>query len=55
MILLGGSRRTELTQGQAAMTPTPRLAITTLVASLGYLGLAVLGFGGLPRSSLIRP
>jgi protein-S-isoprenylcysteine O-methyltransferase Ste14 len=28
------------------MTPTPRLAIITVVASAGYLGLAVLGFGG---------
>jgi protein-S-isoprenylcysteine O-methyltransferase Ste14 len=46
MIRLGGSRRAELTRGQAAMTPTPRLAIITLVATLGYLGPAVLGFGG---------
>ena len=28
------------------MTPTPRLAIITMVASLGYLGLAILGWGG---------
>lgn len=28
------------------MTPTLRLAIITIVASFGYLGLAVLGFGG---------
>jgi protein-S-isoprenylcysteine O-methyltransferase Ste14 len=31
---------------QAAMTPTPRLAIFTIVASLAYLGLAILGGGG---------
>jgi protein-S-isoprenylcysteine O-methyltransferase Ste14 len=28
------------------MTPTLRLAIITIVVTLGYLGLAVLGFGG---------
>jgi protein-S-isoprenylcysteine O-methyltransferase Ste14 len=28
------------------MTPTPRLALITLVATLAYLGLAVLGWGG---------
>jgi protein-S-isoprenylcysteine O-methyltransferase Ste14 len=28
------------------MIPTPRLAITTLVATLVYLGLAILGWGG---------
>jgi protein-S-isoprenylcysteine O-methyltransferase Ste14 len=28
------------------MTPTPRLAFTTAVAALAYLGLAVLGWGG---------
>ena len=28
------------------MTPTPRLAIIAMVASLGYLGLAILGWGG---------
>jgi hypothetical protein len=33
-------------QEQAAMTPTLRLAIITIMASFGYLGLAVLGFGG---------
>lgn len=44
MILLGGLRRTELTKGQATMTP--RLAIGTIVATFAYLGLAVLGGGG---------
>jgi protein-S-isoprenylcysteine O-methyltransferase Ste14 len=28
------------------MTPTPRLAIVTLLATLAYLGLAILGWGG---------
>jgi hypothetical protein len=28
------------------MTPTPRLGIITIVASLGYLGFAILGWGG---------
>ncbi len=28
------------------MTPTPRLAISTMVATLAYLGLAILGWGG---------
>jgi len=28
------------------MTPTPRLAFTTMAATLAYLGLAVLGWGG---------
>jgi hypothetical protein len=28
------------------MTPTARLAIITIVATLGYLGLAILGWGG---------
>jgi len=28
------------------MTPTPRLALITLVATLAYLGLAILGWGG---------
>jgi protein-S-isoprenylcysteine O-methyltransferase Ste14 len=37
-------RRTELTKGQATMTP--RLAIGTIVATFAYLGLAVLGGGG---------
>jgi protein-S-isoprenylcysteine O-methyltransferase Ste14 len=44
MILLGGSRRTELTQGQATMAP--RSAIGTIVATFAYLGLAVLAWGG---------
>jgi protein-S-isoprenylcysteine O-methyltransferase Ste14 len=37
-------RRTELTKGQATMAL--RLAIGTIVATLAYLGLAVLGWGG---------
>ena len=28
------------------MTPTPRLAFITIVATLAYLGLAILGWGG---------
>ena len=28
-----------------AMTPTPRVAIITVVATLAYLGLAILGWG----------
>ncbi len=31
------------------MTPTPRLALTTIVATLAYLGLAILGWGGFAR------
>ena len=33
------------------MTPTPRLALTTIVATLAYLGLAILGWGGSALSS----
>ena len=32
---------------EAAMTPTPGLAVLTIVGTLAYLGLAVLGAGGL--------
>jgi protein-S-isoprenylcysteine O-methyltransferase Ste14 len=32
--------------GEAAMTPTPRLALITIVATIAYLGLAILGWGG---------
>jgi hypothetical protein len=31
---------------EAAMTPTPRLAFITIVTTLVYLGLAILGWGG---------
>src|SRR5437588_11730536 len=31
---------------EAAMTPTPRLAFITVVATLAYFGLAILGWGG---------
>jgi protein-S-isoprenylcysteine O-methyltransferase Ste14 len=31
---------------EAAMTPTPRLALLTTFATLAYLGLAILGWGG---------
>jgi protein-S-isoprenylcysteine O-methyltransferase Ste14 len=32
---------------EAAMTPTPGLAVVTIVGTLAYLGLAILGAGGL--------
>ena len=37
------------------MTPTPRLALTTIVATLADLGLAILGWGGFARFSPTRP
>jgi protein-S-isoprenylcysteine O-methyltransferase Ste14 len=46
---LGGSPRSikrEIRASEAAMTLTPRLALFTVVVTLAYLGLAVLGAGG---------
>jgi hypothetical protein len=36
------------------MMPTPRLAFITVVGTLAYLGLAILGWGPLRPSSPIR-
>jgi protein-S-isoprenylcysteine O-methyltransferase Ste14 len=46
---LGGSLRSikrEIRASEAAMTLTPRLALFTVVVTLAYLGLAILGWGG---------
>jgi hypothetical protein len=32
------------------MTPTPRMAFITVVATLAYLGLAILGWGSRPSA-----
>ena len=37
------------------MTPTPRLAFVTMVGTLAFLGLAVLGWGGFAAFFLTRP
>jgi protein-S-isoprenylcysteine O-methyltransferase Ste14 len=39
-------RRIFTTKADATMTVTPRMAIFTLIGTLAYLGLAVLGWGG---------
>ena len=36
---------------EAAMVPTPRLALVILVGTLAYFGLAVLGWGRRPSVS----
>ena len=38
---------------EGAMTSKPQMILTTLVATAGYLGLAIWGAGGFPR--LINP
>jgi protein-S-isoprenylcysteine O-methyltransferase Ste14 len=46
---LGGSLRSikpEIRASEAAMTLTPRLAMFSVVVTLAYLGLAILGWGG---------
>ena len=40
------SRARENRFNEPAMTPSPRLALLTVVATLAYLGLAILGSGG---------
>jgi hypothetical protein len=37
------------------MMVTPRLLFVSIVGTLAFLGLAVLGWGDLPPSSRIRP